>query len=111
MVTFLLAASLILVVRFSILLLYLRIFSAAKRLAWFIYLAAALTTIHSLAVALLTLFQCIPLKDVWNPFKSTRCLNVSKLGLGTVVGNIILVDSRLSCCFYSALHPCKFGLD
>lgn len=72
-------------VKFSILLLYHRIFPSVK-FKMLLWAVAAFTTCYTIASILVLIFQCVPVRADWDPTLQRRCVN---LGAGVISSGVL----------------------
>lgn len=76
------------VLKISVLLLYLRLFSVNHRAKVVIRLTIGIVVTFSVAILFLYLFGCQPLKGLWSSSPEGRCLDQASVLLGTAALNM-----------------------
>ena len=75
--------------KFSILILYLRLFAVNKNFRYFTWVTMAFVAGYLLANLMTQIFGCSPRPKYWNPDIPGRCINYTKAGLAYGSMNIV----------------------
>ncbi|ORY08587.1 hypothetical protein BCR34DRAFT_517526 [Clohesyomyces aquaticus] len=76
--------------RFSVLLLYHRIFSCSQRFVTALWVIGGISMAWLVTAVLVTVFQCIPVKAAWDPRVPGKCMNEQNVFLSTEIINLLL---------------------
>lgn len=76
-------------VKLSILLLYLRLFSAGRRLKTIIYILIAFVVAYTVSGELSVLFGCQPIKKLWRPELPGKCFHTITHVISQAVFNLV----------------------
>ena len=78
------------VVKMSVLLFYTRVFRAVHTYRILFYITAALIVGWFLAINLLAIFACVPVRKKWDPTTPGTCLDSSSTFLGATITNVLI---------------------
>lgn len=87
----------IVLIKHSILLMYIRIFPREKKLRITAYIVAAVVTAWGIALYFVFLFQCSPVRKAWTPSVEGHCIEYNWIQIGNA-GEVV------ACAPWSLLH-------
>ncbi|KAG8161324.1 hypothetical protein KVR01_009588 [Diaporthe batatas] len=79
----------IVLIKLSILLMYIRIFPRERKLRITAYIVAAVVVAWGIALYFVFLFQCSPVRKAWTPSVEGHCIEYNWIQIGNAVPNII----------------------
>ncbi|KAI3396868.1 hypothetical protein diail_11572 [Diaporthe ilicicola] len=86
----------IVLIKHSILLMYIRIFPRERKLRITAYIVAAVVTAWGIALYFVFLFQCSPARKAWTPSVEGHCIEYNWIQIGNAVPNI-MTDFLILC--------------